>query len=74
MSMYETSSGGVVYLLSIETLLRYNQTSVECVATFSEGSSPILTAPVMLLIPVEYSHLNYYYNAGYNLLQIPLVD
>ena len=40
-------SGG---LLSIETLLGYNQTSVECVATFFDGSPPILTAPVMLLI------------------------
>ena len=38
-----------VYSLSIGTLLEYNTTRVECVATFFDGS-PQFTSPVTLLI------------------------
>ena len=37
-------------ILSIATLLVYNGTIVECIATFIDGSSPQFTAPVALLI------------------------
>ena len=36
--------------LSIATLLEYNKTTVECVAIFYDGSLPLFTPPVMLLI------------------------
>ena len=38
------------YTLSIGTLIEYNQTTVECVATFINGSPPQLSQAVMLLI------------------------
>ena len=39
-----------VTILSIATILVYNGTTVECVATFIDGSSPQFTAPIVLLI------------------------
>ena len=42
--------GGRIYTLSIETLLEFNQTTVECVATFLDGSPPQVTPAVVLLI------------------------
>ena len=42
--------GGAIYLLSIAALLRYNHTTVQCVATFFGGAPQIITSPVMLLI------------------------
>ena len=41
---------GVTSTLSIPTLLVYNVTTVECVATFIDGSSPQFTEPVVLRI------------------------
>ena len=45
-----TSSNGTIRLLSIGTLLEYNGTTVQCVAIFVDGSPPIFTPPVTLLI------------------------
>ena len=45
-----TSNNGTIFLLSIGTLLDYNETTVECVATFLDGSPPIFTPNVTLLI------------------------
>ena len=45
-----TFSSGRIYFLSIGTLLEYSGTTVECVATFLDGSPPIFTPPVTLLI------------------------
>ena len=42
--------GGRIYTLSIETLLEFNQTTVECVAIFFDGTPPQVTPAVMLLI------------------------
>ena len=41
---------GVARILSIGTLLVYNETAVECIATFIDGSPPQFTPPVQLLI------------------------
>ena len=41
---------GVTSTLSIGTLLVYNETAVECIATFIDGSSPQFTASVALHI------------------------
>ena len=41
---------GVTTILSIGNLLDNNGTTVECVATFIDGSSPQFTPPVALLI------------------------
>ena len=41
------------YTLSIVTHLEYNQTTVECVATFNDGSPPQFTGAVTLLIQGE---------------------
>ena len=41
---------GVAVILSVGTLLDYNGTTVECIATFIDGSPPQLTTPVVLLI------------------------
>ena len=41
---------GVTSLLSIGTLLVYNGITVECIATFIDGSSPQFAPPVRLLI------------------------
>ena len=44
------TTNGVTTILSIATLLVYNRTTIECIATFIDGSSPQLTAPIVLLI------------------------
>ena len=45
------SQGSVAtYTLSIGALIEYSQTTVECVATFIDGSPLQFTEPVMLLI------------------------
>ena len=44
------SSSGTLRSLSIRTLLEYSGTTVVCVATFLDGSPPIFTPPVTLLI------------------------
>ena len=44
------SSNGTIRLLSIGTLLEYNGTTVECVAVFLDGTPPLSTLPVTLLI------------------------
>ena len=45
------SGGGYSSVLSIRTLLGFNETTVECVAIFYEGSPPFqFTPPVTLLI------------------------
>ena len=36
--------------ITFQTLLEFNQTTVECVATFFDGSPPQFTSPVTLLI------------------------
>ena len=41
---------GVTTILSISTILVYNETTVECIATFIDGSSPQFTPLVTLLI------------------------
>ena len=41
---------GVTTTLSISTLLVYNETTIECIATFIDGSSPQFTPLVTLLI------------------------
>ena len=43
-------SGVITHILSIGTLLVHNGTTIECVATFFDGSSPQVTTPVPLLI------------------------
>ena len=45
-----TSSSGTMHSLSIGTLLEYNGTTVQCVASFFDGSPPLLTPSVTLLI------------------------
>ncbi len=50
-------SVGATSMLSIGTLLVYNGTTVECVATFFDGSSPQFTAPVALLIQARYNRI-----------------
>ena len=44
------SSSGTVRLLSIETLLEYSGTTVECVALFFDGTPSISSLPVTLMI------------------------
>ena len=44
------TSNGVASTLSIGTLLVYNGITVECIATFIDGSSPQFTPPVTLLV------------------------
>ena len=45
------SGGGYSSILSITTLLGFNETNIECVAVFYEGSTPFqFTSPVTLLI------------------------
>ena len=44
------SSTVITYTLSIETLLKYNQMTVVCVASFFDGTPPQFTVPVTLLI------------------------
>ena len=44
-----TTHNGVT-ILSIGSLLENNGTTVECIATFFDGSSPILSTPVPLLV------------------------
>ena len=52
--------GGRIILLSIGTLLEFNQTTVECVAFFIDGTPPQVTPAVTLLIQglknVLYTH------------------
>ena len=43
-------NGITSHTLSIGTLLEYNGTTIECVATFFDGSSPVFTPSVLLLI------------------------
>ena len=43
-------NGVTTHTLSIGTLLEYNGTTIECVATFFDGSLPQVTTPVPLLI------------------------
>ena len=38
------------YTLSIGTLVEYNETTIECVAIFLDGSPSLLTAPVTLFV------------------------
>ena len=45
-----SSSSGTIRLLSIGTLPEYNGTTVECVAFFFDGTPPLPTLPVTLLI------------------------
>ena len=45
-----TATPNDVTILSIGTLLVYNGITIECVATFIEGSPPQFTPPVTLLI------------------------
>ena len=45
-----TATPNDVTILSIATLLAYNGTTVECIATFIDGSSPQFTPPVLLFI------------------------
>ena len=45
-----TSSSGTIRFLSIGTHLEYSGTTVVCVATFLDGSLPLFTPPVTLLI------------------------
>ena len=45
-----SSNNGSIRLLSIGTLLEYSGTTVQCVATFLDGSPPIFTQPVRVLI------------------------
>ena len=44
------SSNGTIRLLSIGILPEYNGTTVECVAVFFDGTPPLQTLPVTLLI------------------------
>ena len=46
----QESGGGRIYTLSIGTLLEFNQTTVECVALFFDGTPPQVTPAVTLLI------------------------
>ena len=43
-------NGAATLTLSIGTLLEYNGTTIECVAAFFDGSLPMFTPPVLLLI------------------------
>ena len=52
-----TNAVGDKYSLSIVTLLEYNETTVQCVATFLDGSPPLFTPPVTLLIQGTILHL-----------------
>ena len=45
-----TATTNDVTILTISTLLVYNGTTVECVATFIDGSSPQFTPPVAFFI------------------------
>ena len=49
-----TFSSDTLHSLSIGTLLEYNGTTVQCVATFLDGSSPIFAPTVTLLIQGTY--------------------
>ena len=40
----------ITYILFIGTRIEYNQTTIECEATFTDGSPSQFTAPVVLLI------------------------
>ena len=42
--------GGKIYTVSIGTILEFNQTTVECVAVFFDGTLPLFTPAVTLLI------------------------
>ena len=44
------SVNGTIRSLSIGTLLEYNGTTVQCVALFLDGTPPLPTLPVTLLI------------------------
>ena len=46
----QESVGGRIYTLLIGTLLEFNQTTVECVAVFFDGTPSPLTPAVTLLI------------------------
>ena len=45
-----TSSSGAMHTLSIGTLVEYNGTTVQCLALFFDGTPPLSTLPVTLLI------------------------
>ena len=45
-----TSTYTDVDTITFQTLVEFNQTTVECVATFFDGSPPQFTSPVALLI------------------------
>ena len=48
---------GVTTILSISTILVYNETTIECIATFIDGSLPQFTPLVTLLIQgIVYKH------------------
>ena len=44
------SNGVSTHILSIRTLLEYNRATIECIATFLDGSSPKVTISVLFLI------------------------
>ena len=48
--------GALTYMLSAGTLLKYNQSSIQCVATFVDGSPSFFAEPVTLLIQGFYPH------------------
>ena len=43
-------NGVSTHILLIGTLLEYNGTTIECVATYFDGSLPMFTPPALLLI------------------------
>ena len=46
--------GGRVYTLTIGGLPEHNETTIQCLATFSNGSSPDVTPPVTFLIQGQF--------------------
>ena len=48
-------SGDPVHTLNIATLPKYNQTVVECVAHFADGSPVQMSDPAMLIVS-DHSH------------------
>ena len=56
---------GVARILSIRTLLVYNGTIVECIATFVNGSPPQFTPPVPLLIQGMYNKINVFHTVNF---------
>ena len=50
-----TATPNDITILSIATLLVYNGITIECIATFIDGSSPQFTTPVALLIQGIYT-------------------